>query len=114
MSMDDVKALMKKVGWGMLATSDGRQVGCRPMGGWAWFGDEPWCASMDPSQKVTELAAVPDAEDRFSEPEGRHVRIAGPCTVSSDLADKKKLYEQVPVLARYIPDPAARRTWSCA
>ncbi len=105
MSMDEVKALMKAVGWGMLATTDGQRVGCRPMGGWAWFDDELWCATMDPSDKVTELEQVPNAEYCFSEPEGRHVRIAGPCTISRDLADKKRLYAQVPVLARYIPDP---------
>jgi len=62
---------------------------------------------MDPSQKVTELEQVPNAEYCFGEPEGRHVRIAGRCTVSRELADKKKLYAQVPVLARYISDPAA-------
>lgn len=44
MSLETVKELMKEAGWGTLATTDGEKVGCRPIGGWTWVGDELWCA----------------------------------------------------------------------
>jgi general stress protein 26 len=107
MTLDEVKALMKEVGWGMLATGDGRRVGCRPMGGWAWFGGELWCASGTASDKVRQLEAVPHAEYCFARPDGLHVRIAGPCTISTDNEVKKQLYDAVPLLKKHIPDPAS-------
>lgn len=107
MDMDQVKALMKQAGWGVLATTDGATVGVRPMGGWAWFGKELWCATMKSTDKVLQLSKVPYAEYCFATPEGKHVRIAGPCTVSTDNADKKKLYDAVPILREYFQDPTA-------
>ncbi|HUW56476.1 MAG TPA: pyridoxamine 5'-phosphate oxidase family protein [Planctomycetota bacterium] len=105
--MKDVKAFMKEVGWGTLGTTDGEKVGVRPMGGWVWVERELWCASQKPSDKVAQLEAVPYAEYCFSNPKGRHVRIAGPCAVSTNPDDKQKLYDLVPGLKKHIEDPAA-------
>jgi general stress protein 26 len=105
MSREGVKSLMKEAGWGTLATTDGKTVGVRPMGGWAWFGSELWCATSGASDKVAQLRAVPHAEYCFCKPEGEHVRIAGPCTISNDNDDKLKLYQAVPLLKNYIEDP---------
>jgi len=107
MGIDKVKALMKEVGWGSLATTDGETVGVRPMAGWAWMGDELWCATGRSSDKIAQLHKVPHAEYCFGKKEGQHVRIAGPCTVSTDNADKRKLYDAVPMLKHYIDDPAS-------
>ena len=35
MNLEEVKQFIKQVGYGMLATTDGRKVGVRPMGGLA-------------------------------------------------------------------------------
>lgn len=107
MDMDQVKTLMKEAGWGALATTDGEIVGVRPMAGWAWFDEELWCATLKSSDKVLQLHKVPYAEYCFSNQEGKHVRIAGPCTVSSDNADKKQLYDAVPMLREHVQDPTA-------
>jgi len=107
MSLEAAKGLMKEVGWGALATTDGRQVGCRPMGGWAWIGRELWCATGESSEKVAHLRKVPYAEYCFGNEAGQHVRIAGPCTVSTDNHDKRKLYDAVPLLKNYIEDPTS-------
>ena len=106
MSMDRVKSLMKEVGWGTLATTDGKTVGVRPMGGRAWFGEELWCATSGASEKVAQLRAVPYAEYCFCKPDGEHVRLAGPCSISTDNDDKLKLYQAVPLLKNYIANPA--------
>jgi uncharacterized pyridoxamine 5'-phosphate oxidase family protein len=107
MSLETVKALMKEAGWGAFATTDGKIVGVRPMGGWAWMGEELWCATSASSDKVAQLKIVPDAEYCFSKPEGEHVRISGPCAISTNNDDKLKLYEAVPLLKNYIEDPTS-------
>jgi general stress protein 26 len=106
MPLDKVKSLMRDAGWGALATTDGIMVGVRPMGGWAWFGNELWCATSASSDKTAQIRVVPRAEYCFCKPEGEHARIAGPCTISTDNNDKLKLYEAVPLLKNYIADPA--------
>ena len=35
------------------------------------------------------------------------MRIAGPCTISTDNDDKLKLYEALPILKKYYKDPSA-------
>jgi general stress protein 26 len=105
MNLERAKSLMKEVGWGALASTDGKTVGVRPMGGWAWMGQELWCATSASSEKVAQLRKVPHAEYCFGKPEGEHVRISGSCTISTDNEDKIKLYEAVPMLKNYIDDP---------
>ena len=106
MNLEDVKKFMKEVGWGILATSDGVKAGARPMGGWAWKENELWCATDEPSDKIAQLRKVPYAEYCFCNPQGQHVRIAGPCTISTDNDEKLWLYKAVPALKEYITDPA--------
>ena len=107
MDMEDVTKLMKEAGWGFLATTDGKNVGVRPMGGWAWMEGEIWCASFKASEKVSQLQSVPYAEYCFCDKDAKHVRIAGPCTISSDNDDKARLYTAKPVLKDYIKDPTS-------
>jgi uncharacterized pyridoxamine 5'-phosphate oxidase family protein len=106
MSLEMVKSFMKEVGWGFLATSDGNKVGVRPMGSCVWMGNELWAASTDGTEKIMQLRKVPDAEYCFSDREGKHVRIEGSCTISTNNDEKLKLYEAVPILKNYIKDPA--------
>jgi general stress protein 26 len=107
MDLNQVKEFIKKAGWGILATSDGHKVGARPMGGLQWNGKELWCASANKTDKIAQLKKVPYAEYCFSEPSGMHVRISGPCMVSTDNKDKLWLYKLVPVLKEYFPDPTS-------
>jgi uncharacterized pyridoxamine 5'-phosphate oxidase family protein len=106
MNFETVKNFMKEVGWGFLATSDSNKVGVRPMGSCVWMGNELWAATSDGTAKVLQLRKVPYAEYCFSDREGKHVRIAGHCTISTNNDDKLKLYEAVPVLKKYYKDPS--------
>jgi uncharacterized pyridoxamine 5'-phosphate oxidase family protein len=106
MSLEMVKNFMTEVAWGFLATSDGNKVGVRPMGSCIWMGNELWAATTDGTEKIMQLRKVPYAEYCFSDREGKHVRIAGSCTISTNKDDKLKLYEAVPILKKYIKDPA--------
>jgi len=106
MSLEVVKSLMREIGWGFLATSDGKKVGVRPMGSCVWIDNELWAATTDGTEKNVQLRDVPYAEYCFCDREGKHVRIAGPCTISTNSGDKLKLYEAVPILKKYIKDPA--------
>jgi uncharacterized pyridoxamine 5'-phosphate oxidase family protein len=107
MNFEELKQFVKQVGWGYLATSDGRTVGVRPMGGLEWKGSELLCATSSGSDKIAQLKSVPYAEYCFCDSSGKHVRIAGPCTVSTDDAEKLWLYKAVPALKEHIPDPAS-------
>jgi len=107
MNFQTVEDFMKEVGWGFLATSDGKKVGIRPMGSCVWIGNELWSATRAGSDKTVQLGKVPYAEYCFSDSQGKHVRIAGPCTISTDNSDKLKLYEAVPVLKKYYKDPSS-------
>jgi general stress protein 26 len=76
------------------------------MGSCVWMGNELWCATRDSSEKIKQLRKVPYAEYCFSDREGKHVRIAGSCTISTNNDDKLKLYEAVPSLKKYFKDPS--------
>jgi uncharacterized pyridoxamine 5'-phosphate oxidase family protein len=108
MNLEQVKQFIKQVGWGFLATTDGRKVGVRPMGGLAWKDNQLLCATSASSDKVAQLKKVPYAEYCFCDPAGRHVRISGPCSISTDNAEKLWLYKAVPALKDHISDPASR------
>lgn len=106
MNLEMVNSFIKEVGWGFLATSDGNKVGIRPIGSCVWMGNELWAATTEGTEKIMQLRKVPYAEYCFSDREGKHVRIASPCTISTNNDDKLKLYEAVPILKNYIKDPA--------
>jgi uncharacterized pyridoxamine 5'-phosphate oxidase family protein len=106
MNFETVKSFVKEVGWGFLATSDGNKVGVRPMGSCVWMGSELWVATTDGTEKIMQLRKVPYAEYCFCDKEGKHLRIAGSCIISTNNDDKLKLYKAVPILKKYIKDPA--------
>ena len=106
MSLEMVKSLMKEVVWGFLATTDGNKVGVRPIGSCIWMGNELWAATTEGTDKIMQLRKVPNAEYCFIDKDGKHVRIEGSCTISTNNDDKLKLYEAVPILKNYIKDPA--------
>jgi general stress protein 26 len=107
MNIEQLKQFIKQVDWGYLATTDGRKVGVRPMGGLAWKDNDFLCATFASSDKVAQLREVPYAEYCFCDATGRHVRIAGPCTISTDNDEKLWLYKAVPALKDHISDPAS-------
>lgn len=107
MNIKEVKNFMAEVGWGMLATTDGQKVGVRPMGGLAWKGNQLWCATDISSDKIAQLKKVPYAEYCFCDAQGKHIRIAGTCVISTDNEEKRWLYEAVPALKDHISDPAS-------
>ncbi len=107
MTFEELKQFIKQVKWGFLATTDGRTVGVRPMGGLAWKDSEFLCATFAASDKVAQLGKVPYAEYCFCDSYGKHVRIAGPCSISTDNDEKLWLYNAVPDLKDHISDPAS-------
>jgi len=105
MTFEELKKFTKETHWGFLATTDGKTVSVRPMGGLAWKDNQLLCATFTPSDKVKQLEKVPYAEYCFCDSTGKHARIAGHCTISTNNDEKLWLYKQVPELAKYFPDP---------
>jgi len=107
MNFEEVKKFSKKVCWCYLATTDGQKVGVRPMGGHEWKDNQLLCATYIPSDKVSQLEKVPHAEYCFCDSTGKHVRIAGACSISTDNDEKLWLYNAVPGLKKHIADPTS-------
>jgi general stress protein 26 len=107
MDFEELKQFIKQVHWGFLATTDGRIVGVRPMAALAWKDGCFLCATQASSDKIAQLKKVPYAEYCFCDSAGRHVRIAGPSTVSTDNAEKLWLYKELPGLKEHVSDPAS-------
>jgi hypothetical protein len=66
-----------------LATTDGRKLGVRPMGGLAWKQNQLLCATFASFDKVAQLRKVPYAEHCFCDSTGKHVCIAGSYSIST-------------------------------
>jgi uncharacterized pyridoxamine 5'-phosphate oxidase family protein len=107
MTFEEVKQFIKQVGWGFLATTDGGIVGVRPMGAVAWKDNDFLCATFAASDKISQLKKIPYAEYCFCDATGKHVRIAGPCTISTDNTEKLWLYKELPELKKHVSDPAS-------
>ncbi|MFA5251216.1 MAG: hypothetical protein WC454_01350, partial [Phycisphaerae bacterium] len=88
-------------------TTDGQKVGIRPMAAVAWKGSDFLCATFASSDKIAQLKKVPYAEYCFCDSAGKHVRIAGSCTISTDNAEKLWLYKKLPDLKDHVSDPAS-------
>lgn len=89
----------------MLATSDGKRVGVRPVRALYWADKELWCGIEKGQEKIGQLRKVPYAEYCFATPDGEHVRIAGPCILSTSLKDKTRLWDNVLSLHKFYDTP---------
>ncbi len=107
MDLEELKQFIKQVKWGFLATTDGHKVGVRPMGAVAWKENQFLCATFAASDKVAQLGKVPYGEYCFCDSTGKHVRIAGPCSISTDNDEKLWLYQTLPDLKEHISDPTS-------
>lgn len=97
---------IKSTPYGMLATSDGKRVGVRPVRALYWAGKELWCGIEKGQEKIAQLQKIPYAEYCFATPDGEHVRIAGPCILSTKLKDKTKLWDHVLSLHKFYKAPS--------
>ncbi|HOD11796.1 MAG TPA: pyridoxamine 5'-phosphate oxidase family protein [Candidatus Omnitrophota bacterium] len=106
MTFYQLQEFMKSVPFGMLATSDGKRVGVRPVRALYWAGKELWCGIEEGQEKIDHLKKVPYAEYCFAAPDGAHVRIAGPCMLSTSLKDKARLWSNVLSLHKFYETPS--------
>lgn len=107
MTLEEIKQFIKQVQWGFLATTDGKKVGVRPMAALAWKDGCFLCATHASSDKIAQLQKVPYAEYCFCDSAGKHVRIAGHSTVSTDNAEKLWLYKELPGLKEHVSSPTS-------
>jgi len=105
MSMEKVKALMKDVQTGWLATSDGKAAFLRPMSAWLWDGADLVCSTFKGSDKTAQVQACPGAEFGFADREWNHVRIAGRVTLEEGAEVKKRLFEAHEPLKQFFKGP---------
>ena len=111
MTFDEVRDLMKKTYVGFLATQGEGRPAVRPLGAWAWVDGEVWILTGADSAKCRELAERPGAEMCFWDGKGVQVRIAGPCTASDEVEDKRRLFAEAPHFEK-VAGPAESKEWT--
>jgi general stress protein 26 len=109
MSADVLSKAKKLIGEtvvGHLATAEGEQPRVRPIA-MKWVGEgELWFATHGKSRKMDQIKADAAVEVCFMDPAWNHVRASGTAATTQDNADRKKLFELIPDLAKHFEGPA--------
>ena len=83
----------------------------QPQGRWMGRGvlDEPltvWMATGVGSRKVGQLRANPAAQLMYADPQfSRIITISGKCEIVTDMEPKRRLWEAMPAMSRYVSGP---------
>ena len=99
--IETVNEIMAQAGSGYLATTDGERASVRPMGCPQWVGGELWLSVNTGSEKISDIHKRNQVEFCIADRSWRYVRIAGSCTLSEDLNDRKVFWDQVPAIKEY-------------
>lgn len=99
--IETVNEIMVQAGSGYLATTDGEKASVRPMGCPQWVGGELWLATNTKSEKIRDIQKKNQVEFCIADKSWRYVRIAGTCTLSEDVKDRKTFWDRVPVIKEY-------------
>jgi len=87
------------------ATTDGRQPQVRAMAFVLKRNGEIWLSTFAKSRKIKQLKKNPRVEVYFTDETGIHCKIDGTCTLSTEIADKKKQWKSQPGLIKFFDSP---------
>jgi len=99
------KKLVEETVVGHLATAEGEQPRVRPIA-MRWVGErELWFATHAASRKIDQIKTDAAVEVCFVDPAWSHVRASGTASTTKNDADRKKLFELIPDLAKHFDGP---------
>lgn len=99
--VEKAKKLVEKTVIGHLGTAEGEQPRVRPIA-MKWVGErELWFGTFADSRKVDQIKADAAVEVSFTDPQWNHARLSGTASTSQDDADRQKLFELIPDLAKH-------------
>jgi general stress protein 26 len=99
--VEKAKKLIEKTVVGHLATAEAEQPRVRPIA-MKWIGErELWFATHSDSRKVDQIEHDAAVEVCFTDPQWNHARLSGTASTTQDDADRCKLFELIPDLAKH-------------
>jgi general stress protein 26 len=99
------KKLVEETVVGHLATAEGDRPRVRPVA-MKWVRDaELWFATHAASRKIDQIKADAAIEVCFMDRAWNHVRVSGTASTTRANADRKKLFELIPDLAKHFDGP---------
>ena len=108
MTKDEVIDLIRDAGFGLLATSEGKQPRVRPMMPYLTDEGKLLVPLLGRSRSIKQIQENPLVEICFVDRKMWYCRITGKAQISTDKADKAILWDNIPMLKQYfggIDDP---------
>ena len=108
MNKEEVIDLIRDAGFGMLATSDGKQARVRPMMPYLTDDGKLLVPLLGRSRSINQIKENPQVEICFVDRKMWYARITGKAQLSQDKSYKSILWDNIPMLKQYfggIEDP---------
>ncbi|MBF0490128.1 MAG: pyridoxamine 5'-phosphate oxidase family protein [Candidatus Omnitrophica bacterium] len=105
MNKEEAIDIVRDAGFGFLATLEGDQPRVRPMMPYLTDEGELFLALLGRSRTISQIKNNPKVEVCFVDRKMWYCRVTGKATLSSDLAKKQLVFENVPMLRQYFAGP---------
>jgi general stress protein 26 len=103
--VEKAKKLIEETVIGHLGTAEAEQPRVRPIA-MKWVGErELWFATQSGSRKVDQIEHDAAVEVCFTDAQWNHARLSGTASTTQDDADRRKLLELIPDLAKFFESP---------
>src|SRR5258708_605354 len=101
MNKEEAIDIVRDAGFGFLATLEGNQPRVRPMMPYLTEDGELLLALLGRSKTIPQIKANPKVEVCFVDRKMWYCRVSGTAEITSDLAKKQIVFENVPMLRQY-------------
>ncbi len=101
MTKDEAIDIIRDAGFGFLATAEGDQPHVRPMMPYLTDDGELLLALLGRSRTISQLKSNQQVEVCYVDRKMWYCRVTGTAKISSDLAKKQVVFENVPMLRQY-------------
>lgn len=105
MTQEEAIDIIRDAGFGFLATLEGSQPRVRPMMPYLTDEGELLLALLGRSRTIAQVKANGNIEACFVDRKMWYCRVTGTAVISSDLAKKQIVFENVPMLRQYFAGP---------
>jgi uncharacterized pyridoxamine 5'-phosphate oxidase family protein len=101
MNKEEAIDIIRDAGFGFLATVEGNKPRVRPMMPYLSDDGELLLALLGRSRTIPQIKANPHVEVCYVDRKMWYCRVSGTAVISDDIAKKKMVFENVPMLRQY-------------
>ena len=105
MTKEEALDIIADAGFGFFATVEGNAPRVRPMMPYLTEDGELLLAMLGRSRTIPQIEANPNVEICFVDRKMWYCRVSGTAVMSTDVAKKKIVFENVPMLRQYFAGP---------